>query len=240
MGPADLPVPAAGGTDVPAAIPDAVRVAGVNLPVWPQGIRVERLAAPNTGVVDFTDLPLYHPGLAATILEMERDPRYRDWIFKGGCGTKVRDPHAWGSAEADLLHARARRFAARALGVDSVAVDSCWANVYRKGDYCMPHSHLRAVASVVYLLDPGDPIEGDPLSGRFYFCDPRIPFCVEHEPGRVTQLLMPELRAGSLLIFPAELIHAVNPYAGERPRITLSWNVNLQRLPGSAADGWRK
>ena len=50
---------------------------------------------------------------------------------------------------------------------------------------------------------------------------------------------MPDLYPGSLLIFPAELIHAVNPYGGERPRITLSWNINLTRLPGDRAEGWR-
>ena len=220
-------------------IPETVRITGADVPVWPSGIKVELLAAPNAGVVDFTDRDLYHPGLATTILAMEHDPRYRDWIFRGGCGTKVRDPHLWGSAEADLVHARAMRLAARALGRDEVVVDDCWANVYRRGDYCMPHSHLRATASVVYLLDPGDSGE-DPLGGRFYFCDPRIPFCVEHEPGRVTKLLMPDLYAGSLMIFPAEYIHAVNPYDGEKPRITLSWNINLTRLPGDRADGWKK
>jgi hypothetical protein len=229
----DRPVPA------PGIIPETIRFAGGEVPVWPAGVKIQLLAAPNTGVADFTDLELYHPGLAAKILEMERDPRYHDWIFKGGCGTKVRDPHEWGSPEADLIHARAMRLAARALGTANVVVDDCWANVYRKGDYCMPHSHLRAIASVVYLLDPGDAVEDDALSGRFYFCDPRIPFCVEHEPGRVTRLLMPELHPGSLLIFPAEFIHAVNPYGGERPRITLSWNINTTKLPGDRADGWK-
>jgi hypothetical protein len=104
----------------------------------------------------------------------------------------------------------------------------------------MPHSHLRAVASLIYVLDPGDPVDDDPLGGRLYFCDTRIPFCVAHEPGRVTQLFMPVLHPGSLLIFPAEYIHAVNPYCGERPRLTLSWNVNRTKLPGNRADGWKR
>lgn len=50
---------------------------------------------------------------------------------------------------------------------------------------------------------------------------------------------MPDLYPGSLLVFPAEYIHAVNPYGGERPRITLSWNINLTRLQGDRADGWK-
>lgn len=171
----DRPVPA-DRPDATAAIPESIRIMGREIAVWPPGLKIELLAAPNTGVADFPDHEVYHPGLASRILEMERDPRYHDWIFKGGCGTKVRDPHEWRSPEADLIHARAMRLAAKALGTPTVVVDDCWANVYRKGNYCMPHSHLRAIASVVYLLDPGDPVEDDFLSGRFYFCDPRIPF----------------------------------------------------------------
>ena len=217
-----------------------IRVGGREIAVWPDGQAVELLAAPHMGVTDFDDCEFYHDGLARTILDRERDPRFRDWIFKGGCGTKVRDPHEWKSGEADLIHTRAMKMAARALGVEDVAVDSCWANIYRKGDYCLPHSHLRSKVSLVYLLDPGEPSADDPLSGRLCFCDPRIPFCCAHEKGRMTQLLTPELRPGSLLLFPSEYIHAVNPYGGERPRITMSWNINLEQLPGSSADGWKR
>ena len=230
---------------VPRACPrtmiaETVSVAGLEMPVWPSSQKIELLAAPNMGVADFEDCEQYHAGLIAKILEMERDPRFRDWIFKGGCGTKVRDPHEWGSAEANLIHARAMRLTAKALGVADVVVDDCWANVYRKGDYCMPHSHLRSIASVIYLLDPGETKTDDPASGRLCFCDPRIPFCCGHEAGRMTKLLMPELRPGSLLCFPSEYVHLVNPYEGERPRITLSWNFNLEKLPGDRADGWKR
>ncbi len=221
-------------------IPATVHIQGKDVPVWPPDLKIELLAAPNMGVADFTDRDLYHPVLTAAILEMERDPRFHDWIFEGGCGTKVRDPHLWGRPEADLIHARAMRFAAKALGVEDVVVDDCWANVYRKGNYCMPHSHLRATASVIYFLDPGEATDRDPAGGRLYFCDPRIPFCCDHEEGRVTRLLMPDLYAGSLLLFPASYIHAVNPYCGDRPRITLSWNISLTALHGDRADGWKK
>lgn len=221
-------------------IPQSIHVEGRDIAVWPQGQKIELLAAPNMGVADFADCDAYHPRLAGKILEMEADPRFHDWIFKGGCGTKVRDPHRWGSAEADLIHARAMSFAAKAIGVANVVVDECWANIYRKGDYCLPHSHLRAVASLIYLLDPGDPDADDPMGGRLCFGDPRIPFCCADESGRMTQLLMPELKPGSLLVFPAEYIHLVNPYNGTRPRITMSWNITLHQLPGTAADGWKK
>lgn len=221
-------------------IPEQISIGGRAVPVWPEGQNIERLAAPNMGVTDFADCDLYHPALSRRIFAMEQDARFHDRFFKGGCGTKVRDPHLWECAEADLVHARAMRLAAVALRVADVVVDDCWANIYRKGDYCMPHSHLRSVASLIYLLDPGDPVDDDPLSGRLCFCDPRIPFCCAHEAGRMTQLLAPEVGPGSLLIFPSEYVHAVNPYGGERARLTLSWNINLEKLPGDRADGWKR
>jgi hypothetical protein len=220
-------------------MPQNIDIQGTAFPVWPSGQKIEMLAPPNMGLVDFADHDLYHSSLTETILEMERDPRYRDWIFEGGCGTKVRDPHEWGRPEADLIHARAKKLSALALGIDDVVVDDCWANVYRAGNYCMPHSHLRAIASLIYFLDIGDP-DDDPGNGKLYFCDVRIACCCPHEAGRVTQLYIPKVYAGSLLIFPAEYVHAVNPYRGARPRITLSWNVSRTKVPGDRADGWKK
>jgi len=225
-------------SELVAVIPESIQVQGTDFPVWPPEQALEMLAPPNMGLVDFADHEQYHPGLIAAILEMERDPRYKDWIFEGGCGTKVRDPHEWGRPAADLIHARAKKFAALALNTDDVIVDDCWANVYRPGNYCMPHSHLRAAASLIYFLDLGDPDE-DPGNGKLYFCDPRIPCCCANEPDRVTQLYMPKVYAGSLVIFPAEYVHGVNPYRGTRPRLTLSWNITLTKLPGNRADGWK-
>jgi hypothetical protein len=112
-------------------------------------------------------------------------------------------------------------------------VDDCWANVYRNGDYCMPHSHLRSVASVVYMVDLGDEDPAHPLSGRFYFADPRLHISCETERDRMTRLVIPDLKAGSMIVFPGAMVHAVNPYTGQRPRITMSWNITQEALPGS-------
>jgi len=50
---------------------------------------------------------------------------------------------------------------------------------------------------------------------------------------------MPNLTPGTMLIFASDYLHSVNPYNGHRPRITLSWNITLERLKGRAGDGWR-
>ena len=97
---------------------------------------------------------------------MERDPAWRDWIFKGGCGMKVRRPDRWGHAAADLIHGRALALAHRVLSQHDVYADDCWASVYRDGQYCLPHSHLRSNVSIVYLLDAGDPDPDDPMAGK--------------------------------------------------------------------------
>ena len=38
----------------------------------------------------------------------------------------------------------------------------------------------------------------------------------------------------TMLLFASAYVHGVNPYFGTRPRVTLSWNITRQRLPGSA------
>ena len=117
-------------------------------------------------------------------------------------------------------------------GAGTAVIDMSWANIYGQGDYSAPHSHLRATASVVYCVDPGDRDPADDWSGRFCFVDPRLSACCQGEPGHMTNPIMLGMRPGTMLIFPGQAVHCVNPYAGARPRITLSWNINAMALPG--------
>ena len=126
----------------------------------------------------------------------------------------------------------------RTLSRRPVYADDSWASVYRSGDYCMPHSHLRSNVSIVYMLDPGDGDPEDLMAGKLCFADPRIDACCPDEPGRVTRHMMPTMQPGTMLIFASDYLHSVNPYFGSRPRITLSWNITLDRLPGRPGEGW--
>jgi hypothetical protein len=227
------------GAGEQAALPPSVRIGGVDLVMWPETQRVEPLSAPLMAITQFDDHAHYHAELAATILEMERDPAYRMWIFKGGCGMKVRRPDQWRRPAADLIHGRALSFAHRVLSRHDVYTDDCWANVYRDGQYCMPHSHLRSNVSIVYVLDPGEADPEDEVAGKLIFADPRIPFCCPHEPGRVTGLLIPDMPEGTMIVFASDYLHSVNPYRGARPRMSMSWNVTVARLPGEAGEGWK-
>ena len=236
-----------------ARLPASIRVGGIDLPVWPEEQAIEPLSAPMMAVAQFADVDLLHPALIDAVLAAERDPRWRavlvvqpsgspsPLVMRGGCGTKVRKISDWNAAAASLVHGRALMLAHRILSRNSVYADDSWASVYRAGDYCMPHSHLRSNASIVYMLDPGDDDPDEPFAGRLCFSDARIPVCCPHEPGRVTQLLIPTMTAGTMIIFASDYVHSVNPYRGRRrPRITLSWNITIERLPGRPGEGWDK
>jgi hypothetical protein len=204
------------------------------VPIWPEGQRIESLGHPTILATRFSDIERYHPRLIARVLELASRPRTGKQYFRGAGGTKIHHLDRWSSSEADLLHARAREFYRRALARTTAVVDLCWANVYRAGEYCMPHSHVRATASIVYFVDNGDDDPDDVLGGRFYFADSRLPSCCEREADKMTTPHFPDTTPGTMVIFPSQLIHSVNPYHGTRPRITMSWNINDAALPGSA------
>jgi hypothetical protein len=209
------------------------------LRTWPKEQRIDALDEPSVRLTDFSDSAVYHPRLIEKIHALEQEGEIRDTLFKGGCGVKIRHMDRWNSIEADLVSARARMLFCTVMGTPSAVIDSSWASVYRAGDFCMPHSHPRATAGILYMLDPGDHDPENELAGKFYFADPRIASCCQLQAGCLTNLLMPDLRAGSMLIFPGQFVHGVNPYSGGRPRITLSWNLNAQALAGSSQNPWK-
>lgn len=204
---------------------ETIEINGKLIPVWPQGLDVAYLSQdPVMMITWFEDIAEYHQALIARVLELEQDPAFTHQMKIGG--SKVKDVAGWGTPEADLIHQRARAFFAQASDIPDPKVDLCWASVYRKGDYLGPHSHNHAMGSVVYCLDWGDPDPDLPLSGRLVFTDPRIDECCNIEPGCVTQELTPEMKNGAMVLFPGAIVHYVHPYSGNRPRITLAWNIN--------------
>jgi hypothetical protein len=212
---------------------DVIHLGMKAIEVWPKNCESEVCGDPTIHKITFTDTQEYHPRLIAKILELEENHRLRKRYFRGACGTKLHHLEKWASTEAELLTARAGVLFCKVLGYDQSEIDLSWANVYRQGDYCLPHSHLRSTASVVYCLDPGDEDPDDAQSGRLCFVDPRLRNCCQHQEGCLTTPFFPGMASGTMLIFPSQVVHTVNPYTGKRPRITLSWNINKNALPGS-------
>ncbi len=201
---------------------------------------IEARGDPNIMGTVFDDIADYHPALIKKIMELEHHPTLSNYLFRGGCGRKIYHIHQWGIPEAQLIHDRAITLFKQVANSATAAVDISWANIYRKGEYCMPHSHERSAASLVYCVQTGDEDPDDPLAGRFVFVDPRISSCCQKKEGYMTTPYLPEFTPGTMIIFPSQLVHSVNPYMGETPRITMSWNINKQTLPGQASDAWQK
>jgi len=210
-----------------------LRVGGKRIPVWPGNAKLEQIDKHSIFMVEFIDTECYHPGLQQIILERESNPQFGLKLFRGACGVKVHHVDRWKSPAANLIHQRALALFSAATGSLNPVADMSWANVYRYGDYCMPHSHIRTEASVVYLLADGDSDETNPLGGQISFSDPRMKTCCADEQGRVTYSFLPDMAPGRMIIFPSYLMHYVNPYTGDAPRISLSWNISTGKIAGS-------
>lgn len=210
------------------------------VPVWPGGQRVERWRGSQSVLVTrFADHDRYAAELRATVLARAADPELaQHYERSAGVGSaKVYDVARWPSPSAVLVDARARVFFRLATGTPAV-VDLSWASVYRDGDYCLPHSHPRTLVSVLYVLDLGDTEAAGALNGTFLFVDPRLPACCREERGCMTTPGAPALVPGMMLLFPGKVVHCVAPYSGDRPRLTMSWDLNREAREGAPLPDW--
>jgi len=212
-----------------------VQLADREVDVWPEDIEVQDWVEPNVKIAIFKDTANYHPRLIDRTLALESDPVLAK-PFPGFAGSaKIYHVDRWACPEAELIHLRAQELFKRVLESETAAVDLSWANIYRTGDYCLPHSHVRATAGVVYFLElglaPGTSTgAGD---GRFMFADPRLKMCCREEEHAMTTPSGPTAQNGMMIIFPGKYVHMVDVFKHPGPRITLSWNLNETPVPGS-------
>jgi len=105
-----------------------------------------------------------------------------------------------------------------------------WAVIMREGDHNMPHVHPDAHLSGVYYVEVPQPSpeqrnEPEP-GGSLVLFDPRSAANMYPLKGhRTHQSYLPV--AGSLVIFPSYLMHAVNPFRGPGERISIAFNARL-------------
>ncbi|NVB39561.1 hypothetical protein G6O69_17090 [Pseudenhygromyxa sp. WMMC2535] len=125
---------------------------------------------------------------------------------------------------------------AKASGLDTRELQfrfavHAWAMVMRQGDYTILHDHAESHWSVAYYVDAGDAdLDAHPTSGLLSFVDPRrtgsaIPGAELFPP---TFDVRPQ--TGMLVVFPGWLQHYVHPYRGERPRVCVSANLNMELM----------
>ena len=103
-----------------------------------------------------------------------------------------------------------------------------WANVCRRGDYNVIHSHPNAMFSLVYYVAAGEPDPSIPYSGLLELIDPR-------ESANYIQIQNTILDArtfidnqpGRMILFPSWVKHMVHPFQGDGTRISIACNVNV-------------
>jgi uncharacterized protein (TIGR02466 family) len=106
-------------------------------------------------------------------------------------------------------------------------IDS-WANINRRGDYNVVHTHPNCMWSGVYYVTPGKPDPNVPYGGLLELLDPRE----AHNYIQVTNTVLDarhffENEPGRMLLWPSWVKHMVHPYVGEGERISIAFNVNV-------------
>lgn len=112
----------------------------------------------------------------------------------------------------------------RGRDVRDIRMVSCWANINYKGDWIAPHEHPRCNWSGVFQIDAGEPDTDNgeqPLAGHLMLLNPTPGTREWHGTGFASFAPV----TGTLLLFPSFLTRMVAPHLGEKPRLSLSFNL---------------
>ena len=110
-----------------------------------------------------------------------------------------------------------------------------WANVQRTGGSNGSHSHPGSFWSGVYYVDVGDISSTQDNGGELELFDPRG--CLPRMLAPYLRYAIPELHdagntisftptSGQCVLFPGWQFHAVAPYRGKAPRISVAFNLD--------------
>lgn len=202
---------------------ESVQIDGQNIKVWDNPEVMYLSQSPTMFMINWDDMDEFNSRIAKRMLELEQEAKFTHQLQNAG--PKIKNIHQWGIPEAELLHERAMELFAQATSNPHPTVDVAWGNINRHNQYLGAHSHTNCVGSVVYCVDLGDTDPENELSGRFVIIDPRVEECCPIEEGRVTMELTPEMKPGTMLLFPSNIVHFVHPYTGHKPRMTIAWNM---------------
>lgn len=103
-----------------------------------------------------------------------------------------------------------------------------WANVCRKGDYNVVHSHPNAMFSVVYYVAAGEPDNSVPYGGLLELLDPRESAnYIQIQNTMLDARTFIENKPGRMVLFPSWVKHMVHPFVGDGVRISIASNINV-------------
>ena len=105
-----------------------------------------------------------------------------------------------------------------------------WISVYHRGGFQEQHHHFpEDLAMVIFLTDP------DEDSGKFYFhyqgitALPKVWYniCLGLN---MCEMFLPNVKAGSVLLFPSHMMHGVTAHKSDKERISLSCNFEMENI----------
>lgn len=107
---------------------------------------------------------------------------------------------------------------------------SAWANVNRKGDFNNMHTHPGATWSGVYYVDSGES-DPDAAGTAIHLSDPCVPRTNVFFPDLTSLDVLFRPVPGLMILFPSYVPHTVPPHRGDRPRISIAFNVRKDPFP---------
>lgn len=218
----------------------AVPVATVD----PSQIEIHRLFATPIASIELPSAASLNTSLSRYIIERQRTQPSVQHSNKGGWQSAP-DLCSWPHPAVQSLVDFSTSFVDRLTAVNSPhglvepthawKVEG-WANVNFPGCSNALHAHPGAFWSVVYWVDDGQDADAGDQGGQLEFQDPRGILPAMYAPAlrfRIegclnagyTQAISPA--SGRLVAFPSWLLHAVAPYTGTRPRISIALNFSL-------------
>lgn len=119
------------------------------------------------------------------------------------------------------------------FGSQSEAADwvlSAWANVAWPGNSNTMHTYPGATWSGVYYVDHGDS-NADAEETSIHLSDPNAARTNVFFPELSCQNVLFKPQPGLMILFPSYVPHFVPPHRGDRPRISIVFNVRKDPFP---------
>ena len=106
-----------------------------------------------------------------------------------------------------------------------------WANVNRAGHFNRMHTHPGSTWSGTYYVDPGTDAGSAGEAAPLHIFDPCQGRANTFLPGLAPSSFTLRPEAGLMVLFPSYLAHMVFPHQGERPRISIAFNMRRDPFP---------
>jgi uncharacterized protein (TIGR02466 family) len=185
------------------------------------------------------DGPVLNPDLRARILEHERRSLGESRSNIGGWHSETGALEFCGIAGQRLIRhmrdmtqeATARLYAEYGREAEPLNWElSAWANINRRGQANHVHTHPGATWSGVYYVDGGEALPGD-QGAAIHLTDPSPTRTNIFFPDLLTAAVRFRPEPGLMILFPSYVPHAVPPHEGDRPRISIAFNVRKDPFP---------